>query len=179
VLHVRKRARARIDKIRPPCGGRGDGGPKATPTGGISPSTSGRVLSSKKGRRGEMGRMAALLWSYATTTRKVSRRTLGIVLDGEGVATTRALRPSPSHSFQSGRSTGMPVLREGAACGRGTVIPANQEPYLLTAAHLYAAPQHIVVDYNATGGGYSVFLALWGRGYAGSCIRTSENFPSR
>ena len=30
--------------------------------------------------------MAALLWSYATTTRKVSRRTLGVVLDGEAVA---------------------------------------------------------------------------------------------
>ena len=72
----------------------------------------------------------------------------------------------------------MPVLREGAACGRGTGIPANQEPYLLTAAHLYAAPQHIVVDYNATGGGYPVFLALWGRGYARLCMRTSQNLPS-
>ena len=30
-----------------------------------------------------MGRKAALLWSYATTPRKVSRRTLGVVLDGE------------------------------------------------------------------------------------------------
>src|SRR5215204_1149679 len=33
-----------------------------------------------------MGRIAALLLSYTTTTRKVSRRTLVVVLEGEAVA---------------------------------------------------------------------------------------------
>jgi hypothetical protein len=43
----------------------------------------------RKGPPGRMGRTAALLWSYATTTCKVSRRTLGVVLDGEAAPPIR------------------------------------------------------------------------------------------
>jgi hypothetical protein len=34
------------------------------------------------------------------------------------------------------------------------------------------------VDPNALEWGHRLFLAVWERGYAESCIRASENFPS-